>query len=91
MCRGPESNWRHQHFQCCALPTELPRLVPSREYILLLTINSVKEFERPTLFDSPPSLSLMVLGGPTNDPNLLPTRWCTIIDQLREAIFLVVK
>ena len=24
-CRGPESNWRHQHFQCCALPTELPR------------------------------------------------------------------
>ena len=25
-CRGPESNWGHQHFQCCALPTELPRL-----------------------------------------------------------------
>ncbi len=24
--RGPESNRRHQHFQCCALPTELPRL-----------------------------------------------------------------
>src|SRR4029077_11747304 len=24
-CRGPESNWGHQHFQCCALPTELPR------------------------------------------------------------------
>ena len=26
-CRGPDSNWGHQHFQCCALPTELPRPV----------------------------------------------------------------
>ena len=25
VCRGPESNWRHQRFQRCALPTELPR------------------------------------------------------------------
>ena len=24
-CRGPDLNWGHQHFQCCALPTELPR------------------------------------------------------------------
>ena len=24
-CRGPESNWRHRHFQCRALPPELPR------------------------------------------------------------------
>ncbi len=23
-CQGAESNRRHQHFQCCALPTELP-------------------------------------------------------------------
>src|SRR5258708_7114444 len=23
-CQGTESNRRHQHFQCCALPTELP-------------------------------------------------------------------
>jgi hypothetical protein len=26
-CQGPESNRRHQHFQCCALPTELPWLL----------------------------------------------------------------
>ena len=26
-CRGPESNWRHQRFQRCALPTELPRRI----------------------------------------------------------------
>ena len=25
MCREPESNWRHQVFQTCALPTELSR------------------------------------------------------------------
>ena len=24
-CRGPDLNWGHQHFQCCALPTELSR------------------------------------------------------------------
>ena len=24
-CRGPDLNWGHQHFQCCALPTELLR------------------------------------------------------------------
>ena len=24
-CRGPELNWGHPHFQCGALPTELPR------------------------------------------------------------------
>src|SRR6266516_27870 len=24
ICQGAESNRRHQHFQCCALPTELP-------------------------------------------------------------------
>ena len=27
-CRGPDLNWGHQHFQCCALPTELPRRIP---------------------------------------------------------------
>jgi hypothetical protein len=27
MCREPESNWRHQVFQTCALPTELSRHV----------------------------------------------------------------
>jgi hypothetical protein len=26
-CRGPDLNWGHQHFQCCALPTELPRRI----------------------------------------------------------------
>jgi hypothetical protein len=26
-CQGAESNRRHQHFQCCALPTELPWLL----------------------------------------------------------------
>src|SRR5437868_1471572 len=31
-CQGTESNRRHQHFQCCALPTELPWLATS--YIL---------------------------------------------------------
>ena len=24
-CRDPDLNWGHQHFQCCALPTELSR------------------------------------------------------------------
>ena len=26
-CRDPDLNWGHQHFQCCALPTELSRRV----------------------------------------------------------------
>src|SRR5258708_38139113 len=25
VCRGPDSNWGPTHFQCVALPTELPR------------------------------------------------------------------
>ena len=25
VCRDPDLNWGHQHFQCCALPTELSR------------------------------------------------------------------
>jgi hypothetical protein len=29
-CRGLESNQGHQHFQCCALPTELPRHARTR-------------------------------------------------------------
>src|SRR5262249_40566862 len=29
-CPGAESNHRHQHFQCCALPTELPGRRPRR-------------------------------------------------------------
>src|SRR5450755_2755249 len=31
MCREPESNWRHQVFQTCALPTELSRQVLFRQ------------------------------------------------------------
>ena len=27
VCRDPDLNWGHQHFQCCALPTELSRRV----------------------------------------------------------------
>ena len=30
-CRGTESNCRHQPFQGCALPTELPRRIRNRE------------------------------------------------------------
>ena len=29
-CRDPDLNWGHQHFQCCALPTELSRLVSGK-------------------------------------------------------------
>ena len=31
-CRDPDLNWGHQHFQCCALPTELSRPAESCPY-----------------------------------------------------------
>jgi hypothetical protein len=34
-CRGTESNCRHQPFQGCALPTELPRHIEKQEAALL--------------------------------------------------------
>jgi hypothetical protein len=45
-CRGPDLNWGHQHFQCCALPTELPR--PATNYLhCLLTLLQAYQKGRP--------------------------------------------
>src|SRR5579875_629392 len=42
-CQGAESNCRHQHFQCCALPTELPWRVPY--YSMLSPFRQAPVFE----------------------------------------------
>ncbi len=43
-CQGTESNRRHQHFQCCALPTELPWHVISMRHTITSPYSSVNTF-----------------------------------------------
>ena len=43
-CQGTESNRRHQHFQCCALPTELPWHVISMRQTITSPYWSVNTF-----------------------------------------------
>src|SRR5260370_20698710 len=43
-CQGTESNRRHQHFQCCALPTELPWRAISMRHTITFPLSSVKTF-----------------------------------------------
>ncbi len=103
VCREPESNWRHQVFQTCALPTELSRRIFCHQFADPAPIPSAIGLQLvPVLAEAPdaesqrpaftthfrrPSPAVHEPGCSPSHTPSAPAPWCTRQGEGRYRVF----